>query len=202
MRPRHPDKGPAFRLQWDDDDGGFTVLQGELKQVPHGWVETDPGRFEPQWPSCRKRGLSKRCNNGVPEITIHCNQLHTNVDFNTCATCTFAAPRGHRSTDEFLHEIHHDDGEITNLSPLPDLPTTNVVGGPEFPTEQPVSEETRQKKLAAAEKMDSEWPACKFRVVTEGQGCCPKLRCTCPGHVKEGKAVTLSVCTKCEERST
>lgn len=92
-----------------DDDGNFTVISGQLKSIPEGWKEVKSGRFEPQWPVCRLRGLSRRVVSGVPIFVIHCHNQGGMIDFETCKACKFVDDpdphkRGIQSTPQLSEE--------------------------------------------------------------------------------------------------
>lgn len=188
MKLKHPGKDSALRISFDND-GGFNILSGQLKEIPEGWKKVRPDYFEPQWPECRMRGLSKRVTKGMPIITIHCNQSRSIVDFNTCAVCIVAKPCGPRLTTELLEQemaVVDRGEELTNLTPhleSEEDPKPSSM----YPTEH-------------SKQADAEWPACIFRALVEDEGCCPKLKCTC--HSKGGKSLIRKNCMECNDRKS
>ena len=200
MRSRHSEKGPPLRIQFDEDDGGFTVIAGKLVSVPEGWKEVRLGHFEPQWPECRLRGLSKRVTKGVPIITIHCHRLSSIVDFDACVGCPAAQPRGQKLTKELLEQeltVREYHEELTRMTP--DLANNDVE--PSAP--EPILIERSTKRTdprKRVEKADFQWPLCIYRVISDEEGCCPKLQCTCPDHLKSGKILKRKDCKECDKR--
>lgn len=182
-----------LRVKFDDDDGGFTVLAGELKGIPEGWKEVTPGRFEPQWPGCRLRGLSKRVVDGVPVIIVHCNHVYHDVDVSACKDCKDAEPKAQLSMPQ---EILEEQMVALEGQALDQEEYKYFIKGQEkFVNDPEGLLKDQQTKLANLLK----WPACVYRKQSDQGGCCPKLICTSPDHVNQDKVLKRKDCTQCGE---
>jgi hypothetical protein len=174
-----------LNVQFDEDGRGGFVVVGKLAMSPEGWKEVRPGRFEPQWPECRKRGLSSRVAKGVPLFTVHCNHHHRVVGIETCEGCPHAEPHGPPLTQEMLERA---------------TAATETQGVRMQPALVMLEQDDPEVPEALPDLTTLRWPACPHREMVNTEGCCPKLKCMCRGHTKEGAVVYRKDCQGCTSR--
>lgn len=172
-----------MKVQFDDNDqGGFTVTEGELKEVPYGWEEVSPGRFEPKWPSCRYRRTSHQSVRGRVNVIPYCLLIKKPVLFDTCATCERAKP-----PYEYL--------EMT-----PEILAAIKAGNPDM---LPHAMRAEPDPIFLPETVDRPlWLACKYRYQRKPneEDCCAKNHCgnaQCPRYEQR---LRKRDCKDCELR--
>lgn len=174
-----------MKIEFDDDDqGGFTVVEGGLKEVPYGWEEISPGRFEPKWPQCRYRRLSKQSVRGRIFMISHCHLFKQVVTFDTCAKCD-----QHKPPYEYI-EMTPELAEQIKVGRIDSVPIEHMITEPD-PVFLPTLDESQPIP----------WLPCKHRYDDKGENdCCIKPHCgneTCP---KFGEKVRKRICKQCEHR--
>lgn len=177
-----------MRIEWDDVNpeigGGFTVVEGKLKNPPEGWVEDKPGHWQPQWAPCRYRRLSKVFIDGRPIVIPFCllPQFRKNVSYETCAACTL-----HKPPADFVAE--YDDSELPdNIIPYP---TINYANDTAFIPDESIPIVT-----------PTPWEPCKHRKETEKVNCsgCKTSVCQCVECPLYNKTVLKKNCRACDFR--
>jgi len=175
-----------MKIEWDDDideiGGGFTVIEGELKNPPTGWIEDHPGHWKPQWPPCRYRRLSKMVIRDMPMAIPFCllPEMRKNVSYVTCAECIL-----HKPPADFIRVEELDSGDgVESITT-----SINYSGDEVFTT-------------LRTEHPKSTWSPCKYRVVAPKKDCsgCEKLMCTCEKCPLNGRIVFKSNCEDCDFR--
>lgn len=173
-----------LKIKFDDDNfGGFTVIEGQLEHVPYGWEEVSPGRFEPKWPPCRYRNLSKSVRNERINTVPHCQVYKGPVTFDQCMRCDRHRPPLEYigMTPEIAEAIK--DGRIDNLL----IPPTEDPDPILFP--------------GMAQPEPTPWLPCKHRYDHQGENdCCIKPHCGNKACEKFEKKVRKRICKLCEHR--
>lgn len=147
-----------MKIQFDDDDfGGFTVVEGKLTEVPYGWEEVSPGRFEPKWPQCRYRRLSKLSRHGRVTILPQCLLYQNAVVFDQCVDCQQAKP------------------PLEYLTMTPEIQAALQSENPDM-LRQFVAETDPVFNPPPTKKNVDPWVACKHRIEVPTD-CCTKHKC-------------------------
>lgn len=177
-----------MRIEFDDDDfGGFTVVEGKLKDVPYGWKEVSPGRFEPEWPQCRYRRLTIQSIKGRINMVPFCLLLKKAVTFDQCSGCDqHKPPYEYLEMTPELAKAIEDGASLDVLEKLGVTPITET--DPVFLPEMP---ESLPKMIP--------WKLCKYRYEHKGENdCCLKNYCSNEQCQKFKKKVRRRFCKHCE----
>jgi hypothetical protein len=181
-----------MKIDYDDDDfGGFTVVEGKMNpdNIPYGWEEVSPNRFEPKWPQCRYRRLSIQSIRGKPNLIPFCLLFQKAVIFDNCANCDqHKPPYKYLEMTPELAKALKEGASPDVLEKLGVTPITEI--DPVF-----------LPKMPEANPKPRPWVACKHRYEHKGENdCCLKQYCGNSECPKFEKKVRRRICKKCDHR--